>query len=142
MDLSEVRRRVRRTIEKARQEAGERRAQADAAAASYDTFRQSVAEPLFRQLATVLKAEGHPFELETPAAAVRLAAGRTGTAFIEIGLDTSRHPPAVVGRGSYGRGHDLFSIERPLGDATAIADLTEEDVLDFVLEALGPLVQR
>jgi hypothetical protein len=142
MELSEVRRRVRQAIERARHEAEGRRAEADRAAASYETFRQTVAEPLFRQLATVLKAEGHPFELQTPAASVRLVSGRSGTGFIEVGLDTTLRPPAVVGRAGYGRGRDVFSVERPLVEGAAVADLTEEDVLTFVTEALGSLVQR
>ena len=56
--------------------------------------------------------------------------------FIELLLDTSSDPPAVLGRTSLGRGRRAVTTERPMRPGTPIAQLTESDVLDFVLAEL------
>ena len=104
MDTGDVRRRVRRTIDEARARATERRR--DTAAAEVDGGRvlRAVATPLFRTVASALKAEGYRFGVETPAGAVRLSPGGASEDVIELALDTARVPPALMGRTAYARG--------------------------------------
>ena len=141
MEISEIRQHALQAIAKARQSATERRARADAAARDYERFLQDVAGPIVRQFAIVMKAEGFPFTVATPADALRLESGRTREDFIEIALDPS-DPPAVVGRVSRERGQRILTTERPLRQGAGIADLDDIDVMTFLAEAIGPFVER
>ena len=142
MDTGDIRRRVRRTIDDARARAQERRR--DVAAAEEDGGRalRVVAAPLFRTVASALKAEGYRFAVETPAGAVRLSPGGASEDIIELALDTAREPPALVGRTAYVRGRRMLSDERVVAEHPALGDLATEDLLDFVVSALAPLVER
>ena len=137
MEVSEVRRRLRAAVEEARQKAADRRARTDIAAKDYEEFLGQRAAPVFHQLATALTAEGHLFKVFTPAASVRLASERSHEEFVEVTLDDSANPPAVIGRTSRGRGRRMVSSERPLKEGVPIAQLTEEDVLSFLLEEVA-----
>ena len=101
-----------------------------------------VAAPLFRTVASALKAEGYRFAVETPAGAVRLSPGGASEDIIELALDTAREPPALVGRTAYVRGRRMLSDERVVAEHPALGDLATEDLLDFVVSALAPLVER
>ena len=142
MEISEVRRRLRAAIEKARRESAERRARVDAAARDYETFLAERAAPVFHQVAAALTAEGQKFKVFTPASSIRLAAERSPDEFIELSLDDSSDPPAVVGRTTRGRGRRTVSSERAIRDDAAIGDLTDEDVLAFLLEEIPRLIER
>ena len=143
MDVPEIRRRLRAAIEKARQTAVERRARTDGAARDYEAFLGQRATPVFHQFAAALNGEGHAaFKVFTPASSIRLAADRSPEEFIELSLDDTSEPPAVVGRTTRGRGRRTISSERPLGGGAPIADLTEEDVLSFLLEEIVELIER
>lgn len=142
MEISEVRRRLRAAIEKARREATERRARTDAAARDYEVFLSERAAPVFHQFALALNGEGQPFKVFTPASSIRLAAERSPEEFIELSLDDSSDPPAVIGRTSRGRGRKAVTSERTLKDGAAIADLTDEDVLAFLVEEITRLLER
>jgi hypothetical protein len=97
---------------------------------------------VFHQFAAALKAEGHQFKVFTPASSIRLAAERSPEEFIELSLDDSADPPAVIGRTTRGRGRRTVSSERALKDGALIADLTDEDVLTFLLEEIPRLIER
>jgi hypothetical protein len=142
VEISEMRKRLRAAIEKARRDAVERRARTDAAARDYDAFLSLRAAPVVHQLAAALKAEGHQFSVFTPAASIRLAADRSPEEFIELFLDDSSDPPVVVGRVTRGRGRRSTSSERALKDGAGIADLTDEDILVFLLEEIPRLIER
>jgi hypothetical protein len=142
MEVSEVRRRLRAAVEDARREAAERRVRTDAVSRAYEEFLGQRAVPLFHQFAAALTGEGHLFKVFTPAASVRLASERSHEEFIELALDEASDPPAVVGRTSRGRGRRMISSERPVRDGMAIADLTEEDVLAFLLTEITSLIDR
>ena len=137
MEVSEVRRRLRAAVEEARQQAADRRARTDIAARDYEAFLNERAAPVFHQLAAALTAEGHLFKVFTPAASVRLASERSHEEFVEVALDDSSNPPTVVGRTSRGRGRRMVSSERPVREGVPIANLTEEDVLAFLLEEIA-----
>ena len=141
-EISEVRRRLRAAIDRARHTAAERRARIDAAARDYEAFLNERAVPVFRQFANALKAEGHSFSVFTPASSVRLAADRSPEEFIELTLDDTSDPPTVVGRTTRGRGRRLISAERALEEGTPIADLTEEHVVAFLVEGITSLLER
>jgi hypothetical protein len=142
MQVSDVKRRVAETIERARRAAAERRARNDEAAREYAVFLEQIATPLFRQVANVLRAEGYPWQLSTPSGSVRLASERSGEDFIELSLDTTGAAPEVLGHSSRARGRRVIEIEHPLGHGGPIRELTEEHVLDFVTKALEPFVER
>jgi hypothetical protein len=142
MDISDVRRRLRSTIEAARRAAAERRQRADAAARDYEEFLAARGIPVFHDFANALGGEGHPFKVFTPAGSVRLASSGSGEEFIELELDATQDPPQVMGRASRGRGRRMVTTERPVRKDTAIADLTEEHVLEFLLAEITPFVER
>lgn len=142
MEVSEVRRRVRAAIEAARRSAQERRGRADRAADDYARFLPDVAVPVFQVLASALVAESHRFKVFTPADSVRLAAESSPEDYIELGLDTSQDPPIVLGRVSRGRGRRLITSERPIREGAEVSQLSEEDVLNFVVAELGPFLER
>ncbi len=141
MEVSEVRKRLLQTLARAKQEAGERRARLDLAARQYERFLELVAGPVVRQFAGAMKAEGYAFTLATPPGGLRLESERSREDVIEIELDTAGAPVAM-GRTRHGRGQRVVTTERPIREGAAIADLTEEDVLAFLLEAVVPFVER
>jgi hypothetical protein len=142
LDVAEVRRRLVQKIESARLESAARRQAADRATAVYGPFLENVATPVFRHLVMALRAEGHLFRLFTPAGSVRMSSERSADDFVELALDTTRQPIEVVGRVSHGRGSRLITDERPIREGAAVADLTEEDVLRFLLASITPFVER
>lgn len=142
MEVSEVRRRLRTAVEDARAAAVERRARTDAAARDYEAFLEQRAVPVFHQMAAALTGEGHLFKVFTPAGSVRLASERSHEEFIELTLDDASDPPAVIGRTSRGRGRRMVSSERPVAPHVAVANLTEEHVLAFLLREIAPFIER
>ena len=141
MEISDVRRRVTETVERAKRSAGERRARADEAARDYETFLDSLAVPLVRQVANVLKVQGYLFGVFTPSGSVRLASEKSADDYIEISLDTSGDQPVILGHSRRARGGHIVENERPIGGPT-IGSVTEEQVLTFLLAELEPLVER
>jgi hypothetical protein len=142
METSDVRRRLRQSLEQARKASADRRARADAARAAYGAFLRDVATPVFRLVANVAKAEGHPCTVFTPAEAVRLATERNAEDYIEMWLDASLDPPQVATRVSRRRGRDVTSTEGLLRAGASVGGLTDEDVLVFLLAEFGSLVER
>jgi hypothetical protein len=142
MDIPEVRRRLRGVIDHARSEAAARRERSDAASRAYTEFLEQRAVPTFHTFAAALVAEGYRFKVFTPAGSVRLASDGAGEDFIEILLDPTLDPPRVTGHTSRSRGRRSTSTERPIRPGAAAADLTEEDVLEFLVEEIAPFVER
>jgi hypothetical protein len=141
METSVLRKRIQETIEQARRTAAERRARADEAARAYAQFLDTIAVPLFRQVANVLKASGHSFTVFTPSGAVRLMSDRSAEDFIELSLDTTNVEPMVIGRSSRARGRRVVEHERAVAERS-VAAVTEEDLLDYLLKALEPMVEK
>jgi hypothetical protein len=139
MEVAEVRKRVLSTIERAKQRAGERRARTDEAARAYSTFLDTIAVPMFRQVANVLRAESYPFGVFTPSGSVKLVSDRTAEDSIEILLDTTADEPRVMGHTTRSRGGGVLESERPVGDP---ATLSEADLLEFLMKELEALVGR
>ena len=141
METSVVRKRVNEAIERAKRSAAERRARGDDAARDYARFLDQVAVPLFRQVASSLKVASFAFTVFTPSGSVRLMSDKTAEDFVELTLDATGDRPLVMGHTSRARGRRVIESERPIAD-DAIAELTEEHVLEFLLTELTPLVER
>ncbi len=142
MEVSDVRRRVRIAIEKAKHDSAERRAHAESGARDYEVFLAQIAIPLFHQVASALVADGHPFKVFTPVGSVRLSSDRSPGDFIELAFDDGPDRPQVVGRANRGRGRQVISSERPIRENAAIAELTEDDLLSYILDEVTPMLVR
>jgi hypothetical protein len=144
MDVADLRKRILRALDEARKDAAAKRATADQAAAAYEQFLSQMAAPLFRQAATVLRAEGQEFTANTPADSVRLVSDRTAQDFIELELDASSPSTKVIGRTSLSRGrrNGVLVEERPIAQGKAIGELTEEDVTEFLVSEIRKLMMR
>lgn len=142
IEVSEVRKRLRQAIDQAKQASAQRRARSDAAARAYEEFLAQVATPVFRMVASALNAEGHRFNVFTPAGGLRLMSERSNEDFIELFLDTEADPPGVAARVNRGRGRRLVTAERALRDGTSVEQLTDEDVLELLLAEIPLFVER
>ena len=142
MEISDVRRRVLETIDRAKRNVADRRVRVDEAQREYEVFLQQIAVPLFRQIVNVLRAENYLFNVFTPGGSVRLMSDRAAEDYIELVLDTTDDPPRVMGRASRGRGRRVLESERPIGAPGPVRDLTEDDVLRFVMQELERFVER
>lgn len=137
-DVAQLRKRLKNEIEQARRGAAERRERARAARRDYDSFVETTAVPLFRQVANVLKAEGMTWEVQTPSEGVRLVADRHRDDVIALELDDSQDPPQPMLTVVRRWGSRSLRHERPVKERTAIDQLTEEHLLDRLFEELRP----
>jgi hypothetical protein len=142
LEVSQVRRQLKQAIDAARERAQVRRQLTADAERAYETFLTDIATPVARQIANALKAEGYDFTVFTPGGGLRLASDRARDDFIELALDTNSDQPQVTGRVSYSRGSRTLDHERPLKPGVALQSLTEEDMLEFFVQALGPWLER
>jgi hypothetical protein len=140
VEVADVRRRFRKRIQDARREAEARRVEVDRAARDYETFLRDTATPAFRMVASVLSAEGYPFKVYTPGDSLRLTSTNARDDYFELELDTEAGPPQVMGRINRGRGGRVITIERPLRVGATVADLNQDDVVDFVLSEFDRFV--
>jgi hypothetical protein len=136
-DVGLIRKRVRAEIDAARRLSVTRRERSSAAERAYETFLTTVAVPTFRQMATVLRAEGIPFEVQTPSNGVRLVSDRNRDA-LELELDTTRDPPQPVLVSTHTRGSRVLRNERLLKETAEIATITDDDVIERLIEELRP----
>ena len=126
----------------ARERAKRKREEAATAESAYDSFLANVAVPLARQVAGSLKAEGYAFTVSTPGRGLRLALDRGQDDFVELALDSDAEPPTVTGRIRRTRGSRTLEEERPVKVGASPAQLTEDDVLEFLVNALEPWLER
>jgi hypothetical protein len=142
VEVSEVRRQLRHAIDRAKAHVQRKRNAAAEAERAYATFLEEIATPITRTLASALKAEGYPFTVSTPSGGLRLASDRGRDDYIELTLDGSGDKPTVVGRVRRTRGSRTLEEERPIKAGAAPQDLTEGDVLSFLVGALEPWLER
>jgi hypothetical protein len=142
MEVSQVRRRVQAALAAARERTQHRRESVAEAERGYERFLTDVAVPIGRQVANVLKAEGRSFTVSTPAGAMRLAPDRGRDEFVEITLNAEADPPAVVGRIRYTRGSRTIDEERPVKPGAMPDQISEEELLEFLIRALEPWFER
>jgi hypothetical protein len=141
-ETGDVKKRVRQAIDQARRDAAARRRSADLASQQYGEFLEGRAAPVFHQVAGALRAEGYPFQVFTPAGSIRLASDRSGEDFIELELDTTRDPVALLGRTSCARGRRVVLRERVVHEGPDLDRLGADDVLAFLLAEIVPFVER
>jgi len=141
METGDVRKRLQRTIERARRGAADRRARNDEATRAFTELLDHVAVPLFKQIANVLKIEGYPFSVFTPSASVRLMSDKSADDYIELTLDTSDRDPRVMAHTSRSRGRRVVDAEQVVGTGPP-ETLTEEELFAFLLKELEPFVER
>jgi hypothetical protein len=142
VEVSLVRNRLNRAIEVARERAQQRRQRTATAEQAYETFLQEVATPVTRLIANSLKVENYAFTVFTPSGGLRLASDRGRDDYVEFALDAAADPPQVVGRISRSRGSRTLDEERPIKPGTPLDELSEEDVLTFLLDVLQPWLER
>ena len=142
MEISQVRRRVLAAMTEARDRARRRREQADEANTSYGAFIDRLATPLARQVVNALRAEGYAFTLSTPGRGLRLTFDHGRDDFVEVVLATDGEVPEVVGRVRRTRGSRTIEETRPVRGGVPPHELTEDDVLEFLMQVLGPWLER
>jgi hypothetical protein len=142
MEISQVRNQLRNAIERGRERAQQRRQRTLDAERAYESFLQNVATPITKQVANALKAEGYAFTVFTPGGGLRLADDRGRDDYIELALDTSGAVPQVVARISRTRGSRTLEDERAVKKDASPEQITEADMLQFLLEALDPWFDR
>jgi phosphoglycolate phosphatase-like HAD superfamily hydrolase len=142
VEVSEVRRQLKHAIDRAKAQAQQRRQQVADAERAYAKFLEDVATPTTRMVANALKAEGYPFTVSTPSGGLRLASDRGRDDYVEFELDGAGAKPTVIGRIRRTRGSRTLEDERPIKAGAAPEDLTDADVLGFLVEALLPWLDR
>jgi hypothetical protein len=142
LEVSQVRRRVQAAMTAARDRAQQQRQRATDAETAYDNFLTHVATPLARQVASALNAERYAFTVSTPGRGLRLALDRGRDDFVELALDTEADQPTVIGRIRRTRGSRTIEEERPVKPGASPDQLTEDEVLEFFVQALEPWLER
>jgi hypothetical protein len=137
-DVALVRKRVRTAIEQARRDQAERRDRAVEAQQAYGLFLENAAIPVFRMIANILKSEGLNFEVATPAGGVRMYSERQRNDAIEMELDTSADPPQPLVTITRARGSRVIQSDRSIKGSNPLVQLTDDDVIDMLLEELRP----
>ena len=141
METSTVRNRLNLIIENAKRLSAERRTRNDEASRAFERFRETAGVPLFKQVAGALKASGYPFTVFTPGGSVKLLSDKSAEDYLEISLDTSGDQPVVMGHVSRTRGRRVIESERPIA-IKPVSDLTDQDLLEYLLQEIGPFVER
>ena len=141
MEISEVKRHLSETIERAKRAAVDRRIHVDEASREFGVLLEQVAIPLFRQVANVLRVQGYPFDVFTPGGSVRLMSEKNADDFIELTLDTTGDAPLVMGHSRRGRGRRVLESERAIAEGP-VRNVTEQQVLAFLLKELEPFVEK
>ena len=142
IETSELRKRLRLAIDERRKVTAARRAALDEAAAAYADLLEMTATPLVQKLANALRAEGHHFTVFTPNGGLRMALAKSANDFIEFTLDTSQDEPFAGLLVNRTRGRRVVQHERPVKGRTPVDRLSEEDVLQALLEEIAPFVER
>jgi len=142
VEVSQVRRRLKAAIDGARVRSQQRRQRAGEAERAYASFLNEIATPVTRQVANALKAEGYSFSVFTPGGGLRLASDTSRDDFVDFSLDGAGEVPQVIGRISHSRGSRTIDEERPVKPGASPEMLSEDDVLEFLVTALEPWLER
>lgn len=138
VDTSDVQKRVRHLIDRSKRAAETRRARVASETREGEHAMRRVVAPVFKTVAAALKAEGHPFRVSTPVDAVRMSSEGTDDNFVELVLDTAGDTSVLRGRSSRIRGRRVLVEEKTVSEGPDMASLSDEDVLEFLLDELGP----
>ena len=143
MDVAELRKRITRELDRpagGERAGADRRASADSARVQFNRLLNGTIAPMLIQTASILKAEGELCQVHTPSDTARIAFDSSHEDFIEFMLDTT--PPAhVVGRCSVRRKGGTMVEDRIVGVGKSIDEITDEDVLAFLLPELRKILK-
>ncbi len=142
IEVSAIKRQVQQRLEQIKQAAGARRTRVAEAERLFEPFLTNTAIPVFRTVASVLSSEGYPYKVHTPAGGVRLASDRSAHTYVDLRFDTSHDTPQVMAEISRERGSHILADDKPLCEGKTISEISDEDVLALLLEAIGELVER
>jgi hypothetical protein len=142
MEISQVRKRIQGAMTTARDRAKQRRQKADEAEQAYEKFLDHLAAPLARQVVNALRSEGYAFTVSTPHRGLRVSLDAGRDDYVELALNTETDPPHVSGRIRRTRGSRTIDEERPVKPGAGPDDVSEEDLLEFLLRALEPWLER
>lgn len=142
MEISQVRKRIQAAMTTARDRAKLRRQQADEAGQAYEKFLDQLAAPLARQVVNALRAEGYAFTVSTPNRGLRVSLDAGRDDYIELALDSETDPPHVAGRIRRTRGSRTIDEERPVKPGAGPDGVSEDDLLEFLVGALEPWLER
>jgi hypothetical protein len=142
MEVSDVRRRLRHAIDEAKRHAADRRARVDQAARTWSERLPDAVVPAVHAVHSALAGEGYRFTVSTPGDTAHLALERSAAEFVEVALDTDRESPAVVLRSTRGRGRRTVTSERVIAEGAAIAELSQDAIVDAVIQELVPFIER
>jgi len=129
-------------IDRAKARAQQKRQRAADAERAYAAFLEDIATPTTRMLANALKAEGYQFTVSTPSGGLRLASDRGRDDYVEFALDNAGEPATVIGRRRHTRGSRTLEDERPVKVGAMPQDVSDADVLAFLVDALEPWLER
>ena len=142
MELADLRKQIRREIDLAKEDVEARRRAADAGKVAYATLLDHVVVPLLKQVVTILRSEGWGCQTFTPIGSARLVSDRSSEEFIEFDFDTSAGP-RLAGRVSVMRGRQGMLVdEQIIAPTKSLDDISEDDVLAFLLPAIRRLAGR
>ncbi len=141
-EVAEVRQRVLTMVERARQDATERRARVRRDEVQARRFIQETATPVVQQVLSVLRVEGFSSSLSTPAGSVRIVFESRHEDFIDLAVDATQDPVTIMTEVSHLHGKRVSTTERPLAEDVELEQLTDEHVLAFLLAALPQFVAR
>lgn len=126
----------------ARDRAKQRRLKTDEAEQAYEKFLDHLAAPLARQVVNALRAEGYAFTVSTPGRGLRMSLDQGRDDYIELALNTETEQPTVVGRIRRTRGSRTIDEERPVKPGAGPDGVSEDDLLEFLVRALEPWLER
>jgi len=142
LEISQVRKRIQAAMTTARDRAKLRRQKADEAGQAYEKFLDQLAAPLARQVVNALRAEGYAFTVSTPNRGLRVSLDAGRDDYIELALDSETDPPHVAGRIRRTRGSRTIDEERPVKPGAGPDGVSEDDLLEFLVGALEPWLER
>jgi hypothetical protein len=126
----------------ARDRAKLRRQKADEAGQAYETFLEQLAAPLARQIVNALRAEGYSFTVSTPSRGLRVSLDAGRDDYVDFALNAETDEPYVVGRIRRTRGSRTIDEERPVKPGAGPDRVSEDDLLEFLVRALEPWLER
>ena len=142
MEIVQIRRLVQAHLADIKRAAAERREKVAAAERAYGTFLASVATPTINAVAQSLSAEGYPYRVTTPGSAVRMSSDRSSRAYLEVRLDTAGAAPQLIAEVGRERGSRVFTDEHPICRGLPIDAVTDEQLLDELLNLMPEMIER
>ena len=82
-----------------------------------------------------------PLSVFAPEGSVRLMSDKSSDDFIELSLDVSGDRPSLIGHSRRTRGSRIIDTETAITQG-AISDVSEDELLGYLMKEIAPLVER